>query len=360
MTLPGSKAAVPFQTILDALLDSETPFPPYYYHRFSDLPEEELAEVKKVWAKVTPERRASLMSALVELYEADTLVCFDEIGEFALDDSNPGVRMTALKLFWENPPNRLARRIIRMLKLDADENVRAAAASLLGQYVYAGELGEIPETTAQDVEDALLDVYDRKIAPVIRRRALEAIAYSSRDEVEGLVEQAYRSHERDWIITALLAMGRSANERWEKTVLEHLEDDDPEFLFEAVRAAGSLNIAGARQRLIEILEDPDLDDADIRRETVWSLSQIGGKEARSVLSKLTEQAEDDEEVDFLSEALDNLDFNSEAGLFGMLDLGMLDNDDLDTIIDVTQEALDEEDAPQTKPKRTRRTGKNTQ
>ncbi len=52
--------------------------------------------------------------------------------------------------------------------------------------------------------------------------------------------------------------------------------------------------------------------------------------------------EDDAELDYLDEALENLEFTEDFKLSGMLDVEMLDNTELDTIIDLEHDDLDDD------------------
>jgi HEAT repeat protein len=149
------------------------------------------------------------------------------------------------------------------------------------------------------------------------------LGYSGRAEVPPLIENAYRSGKRDWLISSLIAMGRSANNRWEKRVLLMLENPATAVRVEAVRAAGELELAAARQALIELLED---DDDEVRMAAIWSLSQIGGQGVREILEEMQEETEDEDEAEFLENALDNLAFTDDEGFFSLLNLSSNDID----------------------------------
>jgi hypothetical protein len=52
---------------------------------------------------------------------------------------------------------------------------------------------------------------------------------------------------------------------------------------------------------------------------IWSLSQIGGEDVRTYLENLLDQLEEDEEqIAFLEEALDNLAFTEDLDRFDLL------------------------------------------
>ncbi len=95
---------------------------------------------------------------------------------------------------------------------------------------------------------------------------------------------------------------------------------------EAVRAAGELELKDMRELLLAILDEEE--DDDIRAATIWSLSQIGGEGIREAFSQLMETAEDDEFIDFLENAIDNLNFTDELAQFDLFDIDQEDTERL--------------------------------
>ena len=210
-------------------------------------------------------------------------------------------------------------------------------------FVYLGELEEIPQTLFTKIENALLEGLKQKDTSIVRRRCLESLGYSSRDEIPQWIEKAYKMEDEQWQASSLFAMGRSADSRWEKHVLDRLDAQD-EILFEAVRAAGELEIQAAREPLLELLEDFEEMEEDLRDAAIWSLSKIGGDDVRDTLEKIMDAIESDDEVDFIQNALDNLEFTEGANLFGLFDFDAKTEEELDKIIDLEKDTdLDNED-----------------
>ena len=58
---------ISFQTVIDALLDEETPFNPGYLYRLSDLDSEELNQFIHTWSRLPLWRRKALLEDLEEL-----------------------------------------------------------------------------------------------------------------------------------------------------------------------------------------------------------------------------------------------------------------------------------------------------
>jgi HEAT repeat protein len=309
---------VAFQTIVEALLDDSTPFPARYLHRFSDLPPADLKALLKAWLQVSPRRKQTLLEDLEDLADADTLLSFEDLARALLTDPDAAVRGQAILLLWECHDAKLGRVYLEMLREDESQNVRAAAATALGQFVYLGELEKIPPELHHEVENQLLAAARSAESTLVRRRALESLGYSSRDEVPALIEAAYHGGGPEWMASALYAMGRSCDSRWEKQVLSKLHAPQEDVRIDAVQAAGELGLGAARASLLDLLEDEE--DPEVHRAVVWALSQIGGEGVRARLEELLEAEDDDEEEGFLEEALNNLSFTEDLSHFDMLGL----------------------------------------
>lgn len=321
-----SPSEIPFHKLLDALLDVETPLNPRYLYRLSDLEEAELELLRTTWPKIPAWRRQALLEDIEELNESDMLLSFESLARFAVQDEEAKVRLLAVRILWEFEENSLIPVFLRLMTTDDDREVRAAAASALGRFVYAGELEEIPPATMKSIEDRLLSVVNGNDVPEVRRSALESLGYSSRDEIAPLVEQAFASEDKFWRASALFAMGRSANQRWQPNILSMLQSNLPLLRSEAARAAGELEISDAVPQLLELLDDPD---DQVRQASIWSLSQIGGEGVRDTLQALYEETEDEKEAELLESALDNLTFNEGLQLIPMFDFPEADEDEED-------------------------------
>lgn len=308
---------VPFQTVVEALLDDGHPFPARYLHRFSDLEPPDLQALLEAWPRVSLPRKQALLEDLEDLAETDTLTCFDDLARALLTDPQARVRTPAIRLLWECEDARLVPLYLEILENDEDGETRAAAANALGQFVYLGELEKIPAETHHQIEDRLLATTASTEEALVRRRALESLGYSGREEVPPLIEAAYRHEDPAWVASALNAMGRSSDERWKKQVIAQLRSPDEEVRSEAIHAAGELELGSARPILLDLLADEE--DLALRRELVWALSKIGGEGVRARLEELAEIEADDDEVEFLEEALGNLTFTDDMAHFNLFD-----------------------------------------
>lgn len=327
---------ISFSQVLSELLDAEHVFNPKRIHYLSRLGPEDSTALAAEWENIPLTRRRNLLSDLVTFAEADPLLFFDPVGRIALKDADPDVRIAALRLLAIEEEPAFAETLLHFLTSDAHYNVRAAAALTLGKYVYLGEIEEIPADLFKTIEEALLAAYRDDEQVLVRRRALEAVAFSSRKEINSLIEDAYISGDEDWQETALIAMGVSANPKWEPKVTEMLDSESSVLRLEAVVAAGRLNLKETKHLLISIAQEDD--DSDVREAAVWALSEIGGSDVAELIEGWIDEAETDEEADFLEDALENL---LENQMFDDMDLPLFDFDE-DSLNDLSELDMDDE------------------
>ena len=307
---------ISFQKVLDSLLSDRREFPRRYLQEFSDIGTLELKILLDMWPRVELSRKLTLLEELDALAESDTLVSFDDFASSLLTDPDPQVRVRAIRLLDEAEDIKLIPSYLDMLQNDPDISVRAEAADVLNLYVDLGELEEIPETVYRQVEDALLACMTSEDDVRVRRNALESLGYSSRPEVVTLIESSYQREDPNWQVSALTAMGRSADDRWSDEVLRSLIHENNRIRRAAVRAAGELSLKSTRPLLLRMLSEEE--DGDVLSAVIWSLSQIGGEDVRTYLENLLDQTEDEEQIAFLEEALDNLAFTEDLDRFDLL------------------------------------------
>ena len=327
-----------FTEIKDALMDRNKPFPASLLYFFSDICREDLEQLEQVWPEVWTERRRGLLEDMESLSEGDTLLFFDPVAIMCLGDEDPVARATAIRLLWQSHKEKLVPMFLKLLKEDPEAIVRSAAATGLGMFVYLGELEEIKESTYQELLQALINTYLSSEDVLVRRRALESLGYASHPDVSGFIRRAYESNDEEWLQSALFAMGRSYNKRWTKLVLRMFDHPDSMVRYEAVRAAGELEASEAREPIFDLLEE-GTDDDDMYFAAIWSLTKIGGEGVRSLIERNLEETEDPDEIQFLEEALENLDFTEQVNMFDMMYIegedaeDLLDDDEDDSIFD---------------------------
>ena len=306
-----------FSEIKDALLNKEQPFPPSLMYFFSDITREDLKKLGEIWSEVETQRRRGLLEDMETLAEGDTLLFFDHVAIMCLGDADPVARATAIRLLWQSQKEHLVPMFLKLLRNDPEAIVRAAAATGLGMFVYLGELDEIKASTYQEVLENLIQVHTGSDEVLVRRRALESLGYASRPEVQRFIERAYQSNDEEWLQSALFAMGRTYNKRWVSAVLRMFEHPDNMVRYEAVRAAGELEAEDAREPIFDLLEE-GTDDDDLYFAAIWSLTKIGGRGVREMIEMSLDETDDPDEIQFLEEALENLNFTEQINLFDMM------------------------------------------
>ena len=292
---------------LALLADEDRPVRTIDLADISDLSRNQVAEFHAAWHDLSPSRRLELITAMVEQAETNIHLIFHAALRACLTDGDAQVRRLAIEGLWEDERVSLVPTLAGLLTNDPSDDVRSTAATALGRFVLMGVLGDIAEEPARQAEDALHLAWERSGEPVsVRRRVLESLAPTDTADVHVLIGDAYYSDNELMRQSAIFAMGRSANPRWNKIVLAELNSREPAIRFEAAEAAGEMAIRAAVQPLIQRLDDPD---KDVREAAALALGKIGGPAARRALQALV--AGDDERLaEAAAEALEELMFNS--------------------------------------------------
>ncbi|RJP48011.1 MAG: HEAT repeat domain-containing protein [Anaerolineaceae bacterium] len=335
----------PFQAVIDALLEPSKPFPKKYLSLFSDIDSASLKLVLDVWPRISLTRKRTLLEELDALLDEATIVSFDDFARALLTDPDAPVRAGAMRLLAECDDVKLLPVYEKIITSDPEPDARAEAARVLNLFVDLGEMDEIPESVLHRAEEALLAAMHDDDAEV-RRRALESLGYSSREEVPALIEAAVQREDPDWQASALIAMGRSNEERWSEPIVRMMLSEYRNVRLEAVKAAGELSLPAARLPLLRMLDEEE--DSTILSAIIWSLSQVGGEDVRTYLENLLVQTEDDDELDFIEDALANLSFTEDMEHFDFLAI----DPDMDLI-----ELLDEDEEEKPAPKKAAKGGK---
>ena len=319
MTKRGSK---PFTQVLTDLSTASHPALDDL-RALSDLAGKRLEEFTAGWPSIAADQRLEIMTRLGALAEDTIELNINAASRAALHDPDDRVRAIAIRNLWEDQEHDLIDSFLTFLTSDPSPEVRAAAAIALGVYVYLGETEELPAEQNRRIEDTLLAVFNGNDTLEVRRRALESIGFSQRPEVAAAIDQAYASGDDLLRVSALFAMGRSLDrERWGDMVIDDLGHENPQVRFEAARAAGELQLDEAVPALGELLNDAD---SEVQEMSIWSLGEIGDDEARQLLERRLETA--DEKLSSLIE-----DALAEAELMdGITEIGLLDfgDDELD-------------------------------
>jgi hypothetical protein len=267
------------------------------FYGLSGLSASQIPRVQEVWVTLPADYRHKLLQQMVDISETNFELDYRLIGMLALEDDDPAVRTGAVELLWEDDSLEMMDRLIDLAQWDESVQVRAASASALGRFILAGELGDLPETEtirAQDVVVTLLTSEDEDVE--VRRRALESIANCGHEIVQEAIDEAYQSDDPRMQASAVFAMGRTYDNRWNDVVLREIDSVDPAIRYEAARASGELEIEEAVPHLARLAQGPD---REIKAVAIWSLGEIGGSYAMKILGALADEAEHDEDDDLL-------------------------------------------------------------
>jgi HEAT repeat protein len=339
----ASPEELPFDEVLTALLDAEQVLDPLILYRLSDISPDNLAQVKAIWPQVHLARRQALIEDLEQLTDTNNLLSFEPLFRMALNDEDDQVRFFATRAIEIFDTDDLIPYFLSVLKEESSVDLRAVTASVLGKYVYRGELDKISKKLKKQIEDRLLEILEGEGPLEIQRRALEAISYSSREEVREHILKAYENELDEWVASALFAMGRSYDHQYSELVFEKLQHTSPKIRLEAVRACGELTLEDAVPIIIDLLNDLP----DIRAAAIWALSQIGGEEAGPAIHGLLDDEVSSDEEELIQSALERLDFLEDGVNLSIFDLPYDDDeiilDDYDYQQDEYDDDYDEDD-----------------
>jgi HEAT repeat protein len=293
------------ETLLPKLENNDEPLSVKELADLSAIGRSDHEQFLDVWRRLSIQRRRTIIDRLTDVAEDNVELDFTRVFLAGLLDDDVQVRAQSIKALWEYEGADLPGMLLRLLS-DPEAIVRSEAALGLGRMLLRAELSETAAPQTAEVEAALrATVVDTAELSEVRGRALEALGVRDHEWVRELIEDAYGSGERRMQISAVHAMGRSADPQWLPTILEEMASDDGEMRFEAAMAAGSLGDEEAIANLAELAED---EDAEVQEAAIGALGEIGGPSARSVLHQIAADSKDERVLEAVSEALSQADF----------------------------------------------------
>jgi HEAT repeat protein len=288
----------------------------------------DLESLRTQWPTVPVAMRRAALDRLIAAVEEDLPLDLGDLLRLALDDADATVRRLAVDALAQEGDPVFLGRLTQMVRHDTDATVRAGAAAALGAYVLAGELDELDPALAMRAEEALMTALaDGNEALEVQRRALESIAYSGEVGVRQLIEDAYYSAHEDLRLSALTAMGRSADSRWRNLARAELSNPSAAIRAEAAFAAGELEARAALPEIVALTGD---EDATVRLAAIYALGHLGGHEARTVLRRIS-NGDDVVEAAAADDALEEMAFyaSGEAETLPLYDEDEDDDEDED-------------------------------
>lgn len=317
---------LPFPNVLAALFGSDE-VPVHLVYRLSDMSATDFRLFQQEWSEVSEERRAAIVRHMADIAEENYVVDFTPVFSWLFGDAYPAVRIAALDGMWDSTSPHLIDPVIGLMQNDRDTAVRAAAARALAHYVLLAEWGQISPDLSAPIVDALLAEYDRpRNSLEVKRAALEAVSAANHPRIADLIRDAYDDGPEELQLSAIFAMGGSADRRWISILDDEMASPSPDFRAEAARAAGAIGASDSLDALEQLLTD---DDLEVAMAAVYALGQIGGDRANELLLRLSEDPDFEELYDAIDEALEEMEWLE--GDFNLLSFSEDDDDELDDL-----------------------------
>lgn len=310
---------LPFSDVLDKLFSGKDVLVSLVY-RLSDMNPEEMEAFEARWAQEPEGRRRIIARHMADISEENFVVDFSPAFLRLLEDASLDVRLAAIEGLWDTSNLAAVAPLISMMRNDNNVAVRAAAASCLGHFVLMAEWGQIQQTIGDGVVNALLEQFERSDgAEAVRRASLESLGNAGHPQVVEYIDDAYQHGGEEMQLSAVFAMGRSADGRWAPIIVQEMRSPQAEMRIEAARAAGGIGHSDTVDGLIELLDD---DDVEVQLAAIHSLGQIGSDQAYEALAALMDDRDADELHEAVEEAMDEIEW-----LGGEMDLTLFEWDE---------------------------------
>jgi len=254
----------------------------------------ELISMKKLPPWEWPENSEQILTGVLRDASADT-----------------SDRLLAAELAGELPASmdELADALLSIVQSgDEPGELRAMAAIALGptlENTYLSDFDDPYDETITEgmftrVNESLHKLYmDSTVPEEVRRRILEGSVRAPQEWHRDAVRAAYASGKDNWRLTAVFCMRYVKG--FEDQVLEALQDEDPDMLYEAVCAAGNWHLDAAWPRLTALLASEET-DRDVLFAVIEAVTDIRPREAGVVLVDLAD-SEDEEITEAATEAM---------------------------------------------------------
>ena len=284
----GAESAVAPEEVL-AELEAGGPLPARDRLRALSVPPDEVvARFVGLWPRLDPERRRTLLTALMELTQEDATLDFHRLSLTALLDSDVATRILAVRGLREEERPEYLRLLLDRLGEDDEPAVRAEIADALGRFVVSMEFGMLDEGDASLLAGGLRELAEDVTEPdELRARALEALGASSEEWVSELIADFYQAGSDRLRLGSLRSMGRNARDEWLPLLLACFEEEDPELRAASAISAGALLLDDAVDPLLLLaLGDGE---REVQLAAVAALGEIGSSLAITVPRRLARE-----------------------------------------------------------------------
>ena len=186
---------------------------------FSDLRDRDYTAFWTHWMHIPAEGRTRIITLMNEISEDNLELNFRMVMSWALNDPLAEIRQRAVDGLSEEEHPRIIEPLLACLSTDASTAVRSQAAIALAKFTALVGYGELSGTSAQTLVTTLRHLLDtNRDTPDVYRRILEALGSVADDQINAAILHAWQSNETALRESALVAMGRSADEQWLPTI----------------------------------------------------------------------------------------------------------------------------------------------
>ncbi len=289
--------------IREILLGNEPVSVKHLYY-LTDLSPEDLETFYEIWPEIEPERRRIIIRHLVDITEESYHVDFSDLFAHCLSDPSSEVRKAALDGLWDSERVSLIGSILEICRNDPDDEVKRLAVATLGHYVLLGEWEVIQPKHTRPIIDLLMEILEETDSnQKIWRAALESVASATHARVADHIEDAYDSGDTKLQISAIYAMGQTADTRWLPIILDETQSHLVEMRIEAARAAGAIGSSDAISQLSDLIDDEDL---EVKMAAINAIGEIGSDVGRKILMDLLDDPYEEELHPIIEETLEGM------------------------------------------------------
>lgn len=178
------------------------------------------------------------------------------------------------------------------------EKIRATAAVSFGaglEYADLMEFDENDETISEEmfkeIQETFRTLYhDPNTPKIVRRKILEGSVRSPMDWHQKAIQEANSNDDTEWQMTAVFCMGYIRG--FEDKILKALENENEDIFYEAVRAAGNMDITKAWPYIKELLLKEDIDKW-LLIAAIEAAATVHPEEAEEILLDLSDSTDED-------------------------------------------------------------------
>ncbi|RJP16589.1 MAG: hypothetical protein C4520_18325 [Candidatus Abyssobacteria bacterium SURF_5] len=215
--------------------------------------------------------------------------------------------------------------LLIVLSPDEPNDLRAAAVASLGPALEDSDCSDyddpeemsISEPMFHEINKSLEELYRGAFVPEeVQRRVLEASAHAPQEWHREAVSAAYSSTDEKWKLSAVFCMRFVGG--FDDQIVEALESDNPDILYEAVVAAGRWGTPASWPRITTLLSSKETEKA-LLLAAIEAAPYVRPEEAVEAVAGFTDSP-DDEIAEAASQIVSALEpfpdeFDNTDGLF---------------------------------------------